>query len=143
MGLLDIMKVSASALRAQRTRMEITASNLANIHTTRTEEGGPFRKKEAVFNATDVSESKGFGQLFSEKVEGVKVEEVRESSKPFEKVFDPGHPDADPEGYVTFPNINLMEEMADMMSATRSYEANINTIQATKEMFMKSLEIAK
>jgi flagellar basal-body rod protein FlgC len=143
MGLLDIMKVSASALRAQRTRMEITASNLANIQTTRTEEGGPFRKKEAVFTAGDVSEKKAFGQLFSEKMEGVKIDEIRESSKPFEKVYDPGHPDADPEGYVTFPNVNLMEEMADMMSATRSYEANINTIQATKEMFMKSLEIAK
>jgi flagellar basal-body rod protein FlgC len=143
MGILDILKISASGLKAQRTRMEVIATNLANIQTTRSAEGGPYKKKEVVFTLADVSETKGFGRMLTEKVEGVKVEEITESPKPFERVFDPGHPDADGDGYVTFPNVNLMEEMADMIAATRAYEANINAINATKEMFMKSLEIGK
>jgi flagellar basal-body rod protein FlgC len=143
MGILDIFKVCASGLKAQRTRMEVIATNLANIHTTRTEEGGPYRKKEPVFTATDVSESKGFGRMLSEKLDGVVVDGVEESSKPFERVFNPGHPDADKEGYVTFPNVNLMEEMADMVAASRAYEANINAVNTTKEMYLKSLEIGR
>jgi flagellar basal-body rod protein FlgC len=143
MGILDILKVCASGLKAQRTRMEVIATNLANVHTTRTEEGGPFRKKEAVFTAADVSESKGFGRMLSEKLDGVVVDGVQESGKPFEKVFDPGHPDADKEGYVMFPNVNLMEEMADMVAATRAYEANINAVNTTKEMYLKTLEIGR
>ena len=143
MGILDILKVSASGLKAQRTRMEVIASNLANIHTTRSQEGGPYKKKDVVFTTAGVSEGRGFGRMFSEKVDGVKVEEISESKKPFERVYDPGHPDADKEGYVTFPNVNLMEEMADMIAATRSYEANINVVNTTKEMFMKALDIGK
>ena len=143
MGILDILKVCASGLKAQRTRMEIIATNLANAHTTRTEEGGPYRKKDVVFTAGDISESKGFGRMLTEKLDGVTVEEIAESSKPFEKVFDPGHPDADKEGYVMFPNVNLMEEMADMVAATRAYEANINAVNTTKEMYLKTLEIGR
>ncbi|HOV91236.1 MAG TPA: flagellar basal body rod protein FlgC [Syntrophorhabdaceae bacterium] len=143
MGILDILKISASGLRAQRIRMETIATNLANIHTTRTDEGGPYAKKEVVFRTTDLNETQGFGKVLSERIEGVKVEEIAKSSKEFEKVYDPGHPDADKEGYVIYPNVNLMEEMADMVSATRSYEANINVINTTKEMFIKTLEIGK
>ncbi|MCX8022129.1 MAG: flagellar basal body rod protein FlgC [Syntrophorhabdaceae bacterium] len=143
MGILDILKVSASGLSAQRKRMEVIATNLANIQTTRTEEGGPFRKKEVVFTATEISEGKTFDNMLAERLEGVIVEEIVESGKPFEKIYDPGHPDADREGYVTYPNVNLMEEMADMVSATRAYEANINVVNTTKEMFMKTLDIAK
>ncbi|HBA55518.1 flagellar basal body rod protein FlgC [Syntrophorhabdus aromaticivorans] len=143
MGMFDVLKISASALKAERTRMEIIASNLANIHTTRTEEGGPYKKKEVVFTAVDVMDGKGFGKMLSEKIEGVKVEEISESSKSFERVHDPGHPDADPDGYVTYPNVNLMDEMTDMTAATRAYEANINVVSTTKEMFLKALEIAK
>jgi len=143
MGILDILKVSASALRAQRTRMEVIASNLANIQTTRTEEGGPYRKKEVVFTPSEMSDGRAFKDILSEKVEGVKVEEISESSKPFERVYDPGHPDADQDGYVSLPNVNLMEEMADMIAATRAYEANVNVVQTTKEMFLKSLEIGR
>jgi flagellar basal-body rod protein FlgC len=143
MGILDMLKISASGLKAQRTRLEVIAGNLANIQTTRTEEGGPYRKKEVVFAPAEVSGEKGFGRLFSEKIDGVRVEDVTESPKPFEKVYDPGHPDRDEDGYVTFPNVNLMEEMADMMAATRAYEANINAINAAKQMFMKALEIGK
>lgn len=143
MGILDVLKVSASGLKAQRTRMEAIATNLANIHTTRTEEGGPFRKKEVVFTPYDASEGKEFGSMLQQKIEGVKVEEITESQKPFERGYDPFHPDADADGYVNFPNVNIMEEMADMVAATRAYEANINVINSTKEMFMKSLEIGK
>jgi len=143
MGMLDIMKISASALKSQRTRMEVIATNLSNIHSTRTEDGGPYKKKEVVFGTSDVSDDKEFSGLLSRRVEGVRVEEVAESEKSFEKVFDPGHPDADSEGYVTFPNVNLMEEMADMVSATRAYEANVNVMNTTKAMFLKSLDIGK
>jgi flagellar basal-body rod protein FlgC len=143
MGILDILKINASALKAERTRMEIISSNLANVHTTRTDEGGPYRKKEVVFIATDVSEGKGFGRMLSDKVSGVKVDEIKESTRDFEKVHDPGHPDADKEGYVSYPNVNLMSEMTDMIAATRAYEANINAVNTTKQMFLKALEIGK
>jgi flagellar basal-body rod protein FlgC len=143
MGILDILKVSASGLKAQRIRMEVIASNLANIHTTRTDEGGPYTKKEVVFGTSDVSETKEFNKILSERIDGVKVDGIATSNKPFEKIYDPGHPDADKEGYVVLPNVNLMEEMTDMMSATRAYESNINVINTTKEMFIKTLDIAK
>jgi flagellar basal-body rod protein FlgC len=81
--------------------------------------------------------------VLSDRVTGVKVEEIKESTRDFEKVHDPGHPDADKEGYVSYPNVNLMEEMTDMIAATRAYEANINAINTTKQMFLKALEIGK
>ena len=143
MGILEILKVCASGLKAQRTRMEVIATNLANAHTTRTDEGGPYKKKDVVFTSTDISDSKGFGRMFSQKLDGVVVDDIAESNKPFEKVFDPGHPDADKEGYVMFPNVNPMEEMTDMVAATRAYEANINAVNTTKEMFLKTLEIGR
>lgn len=140
MGIFDIFKVASSALKAQRIRMEIAASNLANIHTTRSEKGGPYRKKEVVFKSEEVAH---FEDRLMQAVRGVKVEEIRESERPFERVYDPSHPDADALGYVTLPNVNLMEEMTDMMLAARSYEANLNVMSVTKEMFLKSLEILK
>ena len=143
MGILDILKISASGLKAQRQRMEVVAGNLANVHTTKTEEGGPYRKKEVVFMSTDVSGEKTFGGLLSKRIEGVKVHSIEDSNKDFQKIFDPNHPDADNEGYVLLPNVNLMEEMTDMTAATRAYEANINVLNTTKEMLIKSLELAK
>jgi len=140
MRILDVLKVASSALKAQRTRMEVIASNLANIHTTRTEKGGPYRKKEVVFKSERVG---SFGDRLEEAVREVKVEEIRESRKPFEQVYDPTHPDADALGYVWLPNVNLVEEMTDMILAARSYEANLNVINVTKEMFLKSLEIVR
>lgn len=143
MGILDILKISASGLKAQRQRMEVTATNLANIHTTRTDEGGPYRKKQVVFVTADVSDEKTFGRLLSKKIEGVKVDSIEESKKDFQKVYDPNHPDADEEGYVSQPNVNVMEEMTDMTAATRAYEANINILNTTKDMFIKSLDLGK
>lgn len=123
--------------------MEVIAGNLANIHTTKTDEGGPYKKKEVVFMSTDVSNEKSFEGVLSKKIEGVKVDSVQESDKAFEKVFDPNHPDADPQGYVSLPNVNLMEEMTDMVAASRAYEANINVMNTTKEMLIKSLDLVK
>ena len=143
MGIFDVLKISASGLKAQRTRMETVASNIANVHTTRTEDGGPYRKKDVVFTTNDVAASTGFGSLFRQKIEGVSVDQVVESSKPFEEIHDPYHPDANKDGNVTFPNVNVMEEMSDMIAATRAYEANVNVVNNTKEMFTKSLEIGK
>ena len=143
MGILSMLKIGASALNSQRVRMETIATNLANLHTTRTPEGGPYRKKEVVFSPTDVSETKEFGRMLAQRMEGVKVDEIKASDKPFQKIYDPGHPDADGQGYVTFPNVNLMEEMADMMAATRAYEANVNVVNTTKDMFMKALDIGR
>jgi len=143
MGIFDILRISSSGLKAQRTRMEVIAGNLANIHTTKTDEGGPYKKKEVVFMSADVSGEKSFGGVLAKKIEGVKVNSVEESGKAFEKVFDPNHPDADREGYVTFPNVNLMEEMTDMTAATRAYEANVNVMNTTKEMLIKTLDLIK
>jgi flagellar basal-body rod protein FlgC len=142
MGMFDVLKISASGLHAQRVRMETIATNLANVHTTRTEEGGPFKKLNVVLGSSDASGER-FSGVLSKKLEAVGVEEITQSEKPFEKTFDPGHPDADLEGYVSLPNVNVLEEMTDMVSATRSYEANVNVINTTKHMFLKSLEIAK
>ncbi len=102
-----------------------------------------IRKKDVVFVPAAVEGSKGFGSMLQEKFEGVKVDEVVESSKPFEQMYDPFHPDADANGYVTLPNVNVMEEMGDMVAATRAYEANLSVVNSAKEMFMKALEIGK
>jgi flagellar basal-body rod protein FlgC len=142
MGMFDVLKISSSGMRAQRVRMETIATNMANIHTTRTEEGGPYKKLNVVLGSADMPSEK-FQGVFTRKLEGVDVEEITESEKPFEKTYDPAHPDADQEGYVTFPNVNVLEEMTDMMSASRSYEANVNVINITKHLFQKTLEIAK
>ena len=142
MGMFDVLKISSSGLRAQRVRMETIATNLANIHTTRTEEGGPYKKMNVVLGSADMPSEK-FQGVFTRKLEGVDVEEITESEKPFEKTYDPSHPDADQEGYVTYPNVNVLEEMTDMVSASRSYEANVNAINVTKHLFQKTLEIAK
>lgn len=143
MGIFDIFKISSSALIAQRQRIEVISTNLANIQTTRTEDGGPYRKKEVVFTTTDVNRDKGLATGGLEPAEGVMVEEITDSQKPFEIVYDPDHPDSDENGYVRFPNVNPMEEMTDMVSASRAYEANINVINTAKEMFLKALEIGR
>ena len=145
MDLFNAMNVGASALNAQRERMNVIASNLANIHTTRTPEGGPYRKKSVVFEAGS-PESPFERQLndnLEKHVQGVHVREIAESGASPQKVFDPSHPDADSEGYVLMPDINLMSEMVDMISATRSYEANVTAVNASKNMAAKALEIGK
>ena len=126
--------ISASGLFAQRMRLDAIANNIANANTTRTDRGGPYRKMEVVFRAK--ADSSG-------NMSGVDVEDVIESSDPPKMVYEPSHPDADSDGMVAMPNINIVEEMVDMISATRAYEANVQAIQAAKSMAMKALEIGR
>jgi len=139
MDLMSAFKISASGLNVQRTRMNVIASNLANINTTRTPEGGPYRRKEVVVSAQPVDKS--FQDVLGSKINKVEVVEIREDNGPLKKVYDPNHPDADEKGYVSLPNVNLMEEMVDMISTSRSYEANVAATSATKNMLQRALEI--
>ena len=132
-----IFKVSASGLQAQRQRMNLIASNMANAHTTRTENGGPYRRKDAVFSVQPIAADPGEG------LEGVHVVDVQEDQAPPQMVYDPGHPDADKDGYVASPNISVIEEMANMMMATRAYEANVAAFNISKAMLMKTFEIGR
>ena len=145
MNFFDELRVSSSGLSAQRIRMNLAANNLANINTTKTAEGGPYRRKDAVFASQPLE--KTFGDTLESQMTG-KLSEVRvvgiiEDPRPPHTKFDPQHPDADEKGYVKTPNINLMEEMVNMISATRSYEANVTAIKASKDMALKALEIGK
>jgi len=142
MDFFSSMDISASALSAERTRMNLISSNLANANSTRTAEGGPYKRKDAVFTATPAPGSFGaaLGQASARRVE---VSQVREDQNPPRMQYDPSHPDADPAGYVAFPNVNVVEEMADMISATRSYEANVTAAQAAKSMALKTLELGR
>ncbi|MBI5179512.1 MAG: flagellar basal body rod protein FlgC [Nitrospinae bacterium] len=139
MDLMTAMKVSAAGLSAQRTRMNVVSSNLANINTTRTPEGGPYRRKEVILTAAPAEDS--FGKILAEQVSEPKVVTVAEDQSEFQKVYDPAHPDADAEGYVSMPNVNLMKEMVDMLSATRAYEANAAVINTVKTMAQRAIDI--
>jgi flagellar basal-body rod protein FlgC len=134
---MDIFKVSSSALEAQKHRMNAIASNMANAQSTRSADGGPYKKKEVIFEVMPIK-SNSSGQL-----EGVKVAGVVEDSKPPIVVYDPGHPDADEKGYVSMPNINVIEEMVNMMMALRAYEANVKAFNISKGMYSKALEIGR
>jgi len=145
MDLFTAMNTSSSALTAERTRMNLISSNLANVNTTRTPEGGPYKRKDAVFAATPVTDS--FGRALDgaadKQLRQVTVAEIVEDKSQPRMQYDPGHPDADPQGYVAMPNVNVVEEMADMITATRVYEANVMSAQAAKNMALKTLEISK
>ena len=130
--------------------MNLISANLANVNTTRTEAGGPYRRKDPVFVARVPSQSRSHAESFREllvnrrkELKEVAVVEIVEDSRPPIKKYDPMHPDADSNGYVSMPNINLMEEMVNMISATRSYEASVTAIQSAKDMALKALEIGQ
>jgi flagellar basal-body rod protein FlgC len=140
MSLITALRINTSGLTAQRQRVEVSSSNLANSETTRTAEGGAYRRKDVVFTSTS------FGQTFEAAqggASGVEVTDVVDDMRPFDRRFDPGHPDADTEGYVSYPNVNSMEEMANLVSAARSYEANLAAIAIVKSMISKTLEIGR
>lgn len=143
MDFFDAIHASSSGLSAQRLRMNLISGNLANVNTTRTREGGPYRRKEAVFAARPLEES--FKRILADQqrkhLSMVKVDRVVEDPNPSMLKYDPQHPDADEKGYVALPNINVMEEMVNMISATRGYEANIAALKAAKEMATRALEI--
>lgn len=145
MDLFTAMNTSSSALTAERTRMNLISSNLANVNTTRTPEGGPYKRKDAVFAATPPSDAfgKALGGAANRHVREVNVVDIVEDKSEPRMQYDPAHPDANPQGYVAFPNVNVVEEMADMITATRVYEANVMSAQAAKNMALKTLEISK
>ncbi len=146
MDLFTAMDISASGLNAQRGVLQAIATNLANTNTTRTGEGGPYVRRQAVLSSSPVSRSP-FPQILAGKMNqealGVKMEVQLDDSRDPEMVYDPAHPDADDDGYVALPNVNVVEEMVNMMSAVRSYEANVTAFNAAKNMALKSLEIGK
>ncbi len=147
MDLFKIFSLSGSGMAAQRSRMTVVAGNMANSETTRTPEGGPYRRRDIIFQSApaDGEFSSELDKL-SERTndpQGVEVVGVKQSNRPPRKLFDPHHPDADGDGYVALPNINAMEEMVDMMSAVRSYEANLATYNTTKSLIRKILDIGR
>jgi flagellar basal-body rod protein FlgC len=152
MGLFGSLDISASALSAERLRMDVTAQNLANAQSTRTANGGPYRRKEVVQEAN----GDGFaGALASARAAGVgtadgggpqggvKVTGVVEDQTPNRLVYDPSHPDANAQGYVSMPNVNPVTEMVDLITASRSYEANVTAMQTAKQMFSKTLDLLR
>lgn len=145
MNFIDALRASASGLSAQRLRMNVIASNLANANTTRTADGGPYRRRDVVFQAE--SADPRFGDVLQAQLHGhltvVKVVGVVEDGRPLPRRYDPQHPDADADGYVTLPNVQVVEEMVNMITASRSYEANLAAVRATKTMAQKALEIGK
>lgn len=143
MGLFDALDASGSALSAERVRMDVTAENLANAQSTRTANGqGPYRRKEVVMQEA----SAGVGPNFADSLQaarGVKVAGIVQDPTPSRRVYDPGHPDADAQGYVSMPNVNTVTEMTDLIGASRAYEANVTAMQTTKSMFARTLDILK
>jgi flagellar basal-body rod protein FlgC len=141
MSLMDAISVSASGLTAQRKRLEVLVSNLVNANTTQAPGKEPFRRKDVVFSATNPQLT--FGAAFEDAVQGVEISNiVTDRSEPIKR-YEPGHPNADKDGYVSYPNVNPMEEMVNILSATRSYEANLQAVSMAKEMEQKALEILK
>jgi len=145
MSYFNGMNISASGMTAQRLRLDIISQNIANVNTTRDENGNPYRRKTVVFAEKDMTP---FGDILLRTAgkagSGVKVTKIVEDTETeLRKVYDPSHPDADEEGYVSYPNVNIVHEMTDMIDASRAYEANVTAFNATKSMAMKGLEIGK
>lgn len=145
MDFMSALDVSASGMKAQRTYMNVISMNLANVKTTRTAEGGAYKRKSVAFAAAPVFNpfDKEMENAENRELKGVVVRGITVDKRPMKKVHEPGHPDADKEGYVTYPDINVVEEMANMITTMRSYEANVQAIQDTKAMFNKALQIAR
>lgn len=147
MSIFNTMNVSASGMTAQRLRMDTISQNIANINTTRTDQGGPYRRKTVVFE--EISSKDTFANMLNgylkdySNVGGVKVSKVTEDQSPFTSQYDPTHPDANSEGYVLMPNVNSLEEMTNLISANRSYEANVTAFNANKSMLAKALDIGR
>jgi len=143
MSLFSSLSVSGSGMSAQRARAELLVENLANAETTRTPEGGPYRRKDAIFeeDPTVSSFSSELSSAIGSSASGVAVSQVTVDDSAPELRYIPGHPDADPNGYVAFPKINPSEDMVDLMGASRDYEANVAAISAVKDMIQKSLDL--
>ncbi len=142
MSLFSTLSVSASGMSAERQRAEVLVENIANADTTRTAGGGPYRRKDVVFESQGVSPSfSSFMESSTGEVSGVGVSQVLEDSSDPDRRYMPGHPDADKDGYVAFPRINPAEDMVDLLGASRSYQANVSAISAVKDMIQRSIDL--
>lgn len=144
MSLFSVLSVGASGMAAERARAEVLVENLANAETTRTPEGGPYKRKDVVFQSAPAESP--FASVFDSQMqapEGVTVAQVVTDTRDPERRYLPGHPDADADGYVAFPRINPAEDVVDLMDATRSYEANVASIGAVKDMIERSLDLLR
>ncbi len=148
MGFMDTLAISASGMTAERLRMDVVANNLANVNTTRTPGGGPFRREQVSLAPATASFGETLAGLSGDDGDGaarggVQVSGIVPDMRPFKRVYQPGHPDADKQGYVNLPNVDTVTEMVDMMGATRAYEANVAAVGAVKGMAMKAMEIGR
>jgi len=144
--LFTSMHIGAAGMSAQRSRMDIVAENIANAESTRTKDGTPYRRRQVVFQAMPTEQR--FSDIFGRSLargnrQTVEVVDVVQDKSPFREVFDPAHPDANDQGIVKMPNVNMVEEMVDMNSAARSFEANVTSMEASKRMFIKTLELLR
>jgi flagellar basal-body rod protein FlgC len=145
MSLFSVLSVSASGMAAQRTRAELLVQNLANSETTRTPEGGPYRRQDVVFESAPQTSpfSAVFQTEISNGVTGVEVADIVQDQTEGEKRYQPSHPDADKEGYVAYPNVNPAEDMVDLLSAQRGFEGNVAAMSAVKDMILRSIDLLK
>jgi flagellar basal-body rod protein FlgC len=145
MDLFTAMELSGSALTAQKIRLNVIASNMANIHTTKTPEGGPYQKREVVFEAVPKRNAfeRELDAVAARNISECKVSQIARSQAPFRKVFNPHHPHADAEGYVTMPNVDVVYEMVDLMDASRGYEANLAVAGTSRSMAQRALELGR
>jgi flagellar basal-body rod protein FlgC len=151
MSFLQSLNISASGLTAQRQRMDIISENLTNKDATRTQDGGPYRRKMVVFTSTNQANTLFNRMLYNNineinnanQARGVEVSQIIEDEEPFKLVYNPTHPDANEEGYVEMPNVDSLKETVDMMDAVRAYQANVTALNAIKQMASKALEILK
>jgi len=140
-GVFSAMEVAASGMTAQRSRMNVIAGNLANARTTKTEDGTPYKRQDPVFVARPVAAQSADPVMRA--IQKVEVSEIRQDPTPGQMVYDPGHPDANPAGYVEYPNVNVVSEMVNMMSATRAYEAGVTSIESLKSMARAAIKIGR
>ena len=145
MGMFGAIDVAASGMTAERLRLDVISNNIANVNTTRTAEGGPYRRQYVTFEPRSAEGENAFSRSLKRQLQlnGVKVTGISKDDSPLRMVYEPGHPDADADGYVKMPNINIVTEMVDMMTASRAYEANVTSVNVAKSMMLKALEIGK
>ncbi|MBN2140601.1 MAG: flagellar basal body rod protein FlgC [Desulfovibrionaceae bacterium] len=145
MDFMTALDIGASGLKAERAYLNVISMNLANARTTRTVDGGPYRRKSVSFASTPIYSpfDQAMNDQLNRDLSGVKVQGIVVDQRPFKQVFDPGHPDANAQGFVTYPDINVVEEMTNMITTMRSYEASVQSIEAVKSMFNKALAIGR
>ncbi len=147
-SLFSSINISVSGMTAQRTRMNVVAENIANAESTHTARGGPYQRRQVILQSVGAGSDSNFSDIFSSNLgdqgaQSVKVDKIARDTTPFQKVYNPSHPDADSNGMVSMPNVNPVTEMVDMNSAARDFEANVTAMEASKRMFMKTLDLLR